>query len=227
MSGKYSESAKKSLLKYQKANIQQVKFNFHRQYDADILSFLDSLPNKQGYIKSLIRADMARAKSEKEDKHMIKITFEAGTSRNGDHGVNYMMPAPGANSPELYAEIPVPEGADEEYGYLTLKDEIIHQAVAQNIDPATLAFWYDGQEHLLSSAARATTGAKSISLDNGHTYLTAAEAMPEIIARNLWDAVVELMDDDTRETVASEGHDDEGSFLARYLELAPADLIIG
>lgn len=227
MSGKYSESAKKSLLKYQKANIQQVKFNFHRQYDADILSFLDSLPNKQGYVKSLIRADMARAKSEKEGKHMIKITFEAGTSRNGNHGVNYMMPAPGADSPELYAEIPVPEGADEEYGYLTLKDEITRQAVAQNIDPTTLEFWYDGQEHLLSSAARATAGAKSISLDNGHTYLTAAEAMPEITARNLWETVVELMDDDTRETVASEGHDGEGSFLARYLELAPADLIIG
>ena len=71
------------------------------------------------------------------------------------------------------------------------------------------------------------TSAKSISLDNGRTYLTAAEAMSEITARNLWETVVELMDDSTRETVASEGHDDEGSFLARYLELAPENLIIG
>lgn len=222
-----TEAHKRASMKYDKENMRQIKFNLSLKYDQDIIAYIDTLPNKQGYIKSLIRADMARAKSEKEDKHMIKITFEAGTSRNGNHGVNYMMPAPGANSPELYAEIPVPEGADEEYGYFALKDEIIRQAIAQNIDPATLAFWYDGQEHLLSSAARATAGAKFISLDNGHTYLTAAEAMPEITARNLWDAVVELMDDDTRETVASEGHDDGGSFLARYLELAPADLIIG
>ena len=158
---------------------------------------------------------------------MIKITFEAGTSRNGNHGVNYMMPAPGANSPDLYTEIPVPDGADEEYGYFALKDEITRQAIARNIDPTTLEFWYDGQEQFLSSAARATAGAKSISLDNGHTFTSAAEAMPEIIKRNMWDAVVNLMDDDTRETVAQEGIDDDGQFLARYLELAPEDLIIG
>lgn len=28
--------------------------------DADIIAHLDSLPNKQGYIKALIRADIAR-----------------------------------------------------------------------------------------------------------------------------------------------------------------------
>lgn len=223
----YTDKQKEYLLRYQRENMRQIKFALAKSTDADVIAYLDTIPNKRAYLIDLIRADMARAKSGKEGKPMIKITFEAGTSRNGDHGVNYMMPAPGADSPELYAEIPVPEGADEEYGYLTLKDEIIRQAVAQNIDPATLAFWYDGQENLLSSAARATAGAKSISLDNGHTYLTAAEAMPEITVRNLWETVVELMDDDTRETVASEGHDDEGSFLARYLELAPADLIIG
>ena len=60
----YNESIKKSMLKYQKAHIQQVKFNFHKDNDADILTFLDALPNKLGYIKALIRADMARAKSE-------------------------------------------------------------------------------------------------------------------------------------------------------------------
>lgn len=60
----YNESIKNSMLKYQKAHIQQVKFNFHKDNDADILAFLDALPNKLGYIKALIRADMARAKSE-------------------------------------------------------------------------------------------------------------------------------------------------------------------
>ena len=33
-----------------------------------------------------------------------------------------------------------------------------------------------------------------ISLDNGANYMTAAEAMPIIDDRNLWDAIVEVMD---------------------------------
>lgn len=70
--------------------------------------------------------------------------------------------------------------------------------------------------------------AKEISLDNGITYMTAEEAMAEINARNLWDVVVQMMDDETRERV----HHDlapctNDEFLARYLEIAPADLIIG
>jgi hypothetical protein len=67
-----------------------------------------------------------------------------------------------------------------------------------------------------------------ISLDNGHIYMTAQEAMPEIAERGLWDAIVNLMDDDTREAVHNElAPCTEAEFLARYLELAPYDLIIG
>lgn len=43
---------------------------------------------------------------------------------------------------------------------------------------------------------------KRISLNNGHTYQTPEQAMPEIDNRNLWDVVVNAMDDDTREAVA-------------------------
>ena len=71
-------------------------------------------------------------------------------------------------------------------------------------------------------------GMKYISLDNGNTYLTADEAMQEITDRNLWEQVVELMDDDTREQVHAElAPCTEEEFLTRYLELAPADLIVG
>lgn len=196
-----SEANKKAAMKYMAANVKQIKFNLSIKYDADIIAHLDAQKNKQGYLKALIREDIARAKvstapaqnilkedttmeykantlsqslpidaqkdalpirensprakSKKEDNTMIKIIFVAGTSRNGDYGVNYMMPYPGANSPDLYAEIPVPDGADEEYGYFDLKGEIIRQAIAQNIDPASLSFWYDGQEQHLSPAARA------------------------------------------------------------------------
>lgn len=37
-----------------------------------------------------------------------------------------------------------------------------------------------------------------ISLDNGHSFLTAAEAMPGIRERSMWDTVVWYMDDETR-----------------------------
>lgn len=127
-------------IKYRKEHIKQTKLDLSLEYDADILARLESVGNKQGYIKALIRADIARAKSEEP---------------------------------------------------------------AQN---AT---------------------AKLISLDNGRSFQTASEAISEISARNLWVTVVNLMDDDTRETVAQEGIDDDGQFLARYLELAPENLIIG
>jgi len=69
---------------------------------------------------------------------------------------------------------------------------------------------------------------KQISIDNGRTYMTAEEAIPEILENKLWPVVVQLMDDDTREQVHNEiAPCTEREFLARYLELAPRDLVIG
>ena len=61
----YTEAAKQSMLRYQKKAIKQEKFNFNVKYDADILAKLDSVPNKLGYIKDLIRADIARENQSK------------------------------------------------------------------------------------------------------------------------------------------------------------------
>lgn len=69
---------------------------------------------------------------------------------------------------------------------------------------------------------------KEISLNNGTTWMTADEAMPTIDDRDLWDAVVEVMDTETREAVHSElAPCTNLAFLRRYLELAPEDLVIG
>ena len=62
-----------------------------------------------------------------------------------------------------------------------------------------------------------------ISIDNGAHYVTPEEAVKGMA----WEVIVNYMDDDTREAVAQEGYDDEVTFLARYLELADDDLIIG
>ena len=66
-----------------------------------------------------------------------------------------------------------------------------------------------------------------ISLDNGNTYISGAEAWPIIKERGLWDTVVAMMDDDIREQVNAElAPCSEQEFLERYLELA-TDLVIG
>lgn len=67
-----------------------------------------------------------------------------------------------------------------------------------------------------------------ISLDNGRTWMTAAEAMDEINERNLWDAIVEMMDDEIREAVSYDlAPCTEEEFLAEYLRRADAGLVIG
>lgn len=67
-----------------------------------------------------------------------------------------------------------------------------------------------------------------ISLDNGNAYMSAEEAMPIIEEQGLWDAVVEAMNDNTREAVNSEiAPCSNLQLLSRYLEVSPYDLVIG
>lgn len=79
---------------------------------------------------------------------------------------------------------------------------------------------------------------KQISLDNGNTYMTAAEAIEAIYSdetRISWDTIVWYMDDETRERVVNEAdypaecdeRTEQEIFLSCYLDLADADLIIG
>lgn len=71
-------------------------------------------------------------------------------------------------------------------------------------------------------------GTKKISLNNGADFITAKEAISEIKEHNLWDVVVNFMDDDVRELIHQAlAPCSELEFLGRYLELAPCDLIIG
>lgn len=63
---KYNEEIKKRMMEYQAEHIRPVKFSFSIENDADILAKLDEVGNKAKYVKTLIRADIARAKSEEE-----------------------------------------------------------------------------------------------------------------------------------------------------------------
>ena len=53
-----SEAQLRASEKYDKLNTKQVVLKLNKKTDADILKHLDSLDNKQGYIKKLIRKDI-------------------------------------------------------------------------------------------------------------------------------------------------------------------------
>ena len=65
-----------------------------------------------------------------------------------------------------------------------------------------------------------------ISLDNGHSYLTAGEAVAD--GKFNMAALAQIMDDELREMVHSElAPCTDREYLERYTELAACDLIIG
>lgn len=57
-----TEQQKRAQIKYDKANTRQITFKFNLKTDADILERLDSVDNRQGYVKELIRNDMEAEK---------------------------------------------------------------------------------------------------------------------------------------------------------------------
>lgn len=48
----------KYIQQYMKENTRQIKFVLNQKTDADLIAWMDQQPNKQGYLKQLIRQDM-------------------------------------------------------------------------------------------------------------------------------------------------------------------------
>ena len=59
----YTQNQYKASMKYDATNTRQIKMKLNIKTDADILEKLDSVSNKQGYIKSLIRRDLNEHKT--------------------------------------------------------------------------------------------------------------------------------------------------------------------
>ena len=55
-----SKARKEATRRYDEKNTRQIMLKLNLKTDADILEKLDSVENRQGYIKSLIRDDIAR-----------------------------------------------------------------------------------------------------------------------------------------------------------------------
>ena len=53
--------------RYNQAHTKKYAFRFMLTTEADLIEKLESVPNKAGYIKSLIRADIAREKGENHE----------------------------------------------------------------------------------------------------------------------------------------------------------------
>ena len=59
MANKSTESQIKASIKYNKENTVQISLKLNRTTDADLIDSMNGIENKQGYIKELIRRDIA------------------------------------------------------------------------------------------------------------------------------------------------------------------------
>jgi len=59
MSRMTTEAQKRAKNKYDSKNTKQVMLKLNKKTDADVLGKLDAVGNRQGYIKELIRKDIA------------------------------------------------------------------------------------------------------------------------------------------------------------------------
>lgn len=60
MPNKSTESQIRASIRYNKENTVQISLKLNRSTDADLIDNLNRVTNKQGYIKELIRKDIAK-----------------------------------------------------------------------------------------------------------------------------------------------------------------------
>ena len=60
MANKSTESQIRASIRYNKENTVQISLKLNRSTDADLIGNLNRVTNKQGYIKELIRRDIAK-----------------------------------------------------------------------------------------------------------------------------------------------------------------------
>jgi len=91
-------------------------------------------------------------------------------------------------------------------------------------DPSSEDVDWDEYGKWISEFCQKALSPKGISLNNGHSYVTPAEAIKD----EDWDVIAHYMDDEIRNRVHNEfAPCSKYRFLTRYLELASEDLIIG
>lgn len=99
---------------------------------------------KKYYITGVIKTSGTLEEIEKdlEEYYAIEMQFEASPDGNILWGED--------DEVKIVATIEVPEGASEDYGYMTMK-----KAILAAFPDRRFVFWYDDQEHLLEEDANA------------------------------------------------------------------------
>ena len=69
MSKQLTEAKRRAIQKYDSANTRQIHLKLNLKTDADILARLDEVDSIQGYIKDLIREDLAEQTARKWREH--------------------------------------------------------------------------------------------------------------------------------------------------------------
>lgn len=78
---KSTDAQIRAALKYDKNNTKLIQMKLNKKTDADILEFLDTLDNKQGFIKDLIRKHMNGTEvTPVMDKYIVDGDFLEGQS---------------------------------------------------------------------------------------------------------------------------------------------------
>ena len=52
---KTPESNKKAAIKYKAANVKRIYLDLNKKTDADLINYLEDIPNKAGHIKKVLR----------------------------------------------------------------------------------------------------------------------------------------------------------------------------
>ena len=71
-----TEAQKKASAKYDKNNTKLIQLKLNKKTDGDILDFLDQLDNRQGFIKELIRKEIAGVGSDSSPEVITKRVIE-------------------------------------------------------------------------------------------------------------------------------------------------------
>lgn len=64
-----TNAQKKASQKYSRKNTKRYAIELNLKTDSDIIKILDSVPNKQGYIKELIKKDIYKDRKEEVKKN--------------------------------------------------------------------------------------------------------------------------------------------------------------
>lgn len=94
------------------------------------------LEKRKEMLEKVMKADMTFTTKE--------MHFLGGDGRHFIGGVNYII----SDDKTIYSECPVPPGASEEYGYLTMKNAIIREMQARGLSANALEWFYDDDSKL-------------------------------------------------------------------------------